>query len=203
MKGRLKVFYILITCFFFLSAKPFEQNKVVDSFSSNNINISTIKTSKGYDAILIDFEVDAKLEDFIKTINDVNKYKSWVYRCLISENLVDKDGKGQSYKSVIDFPYPLKDRILAVKSDQYFKDKNTFISVSESIISQINSENFVPIKFFESKWEAFQISSTRLMVKYFVSTEPGGRIPAFVYNLAVKKGPRKTMENLIQLLEKK
>jgi len=203
MKRNLRFLYILVSCFLFAGAKPFDGGNAEDPYKINKINISTIKTTKGYDAILIDFEVKAKLSEFINVINDVTKYKSWVYRCINAENLYDKDGKGQSYKSVIDFPFPLTDRILAVKSDQHFKDENTFISVSESIIGQINAGKFVPINFFESKWEAVQISSTRLLVNYFVSTEPGGKIPAFVYNIAVKKGPRKTMENLIELIEKK
>jgi hypothetical protein len=202
MKRNFKVIYLVVVCCIFIGAKPFEHKYDNDRYVANKINISTIKTTKGYDAILIKFEVNAKLADFVKTINDVTKYTSWVYRCVNAENIYDKDGKGQSYKSVIDFPFPLSDRILAVKSDQHYKDINTFISVSESIIGQINADNFVPINFFESKWEAVQISSTRLMINYFVSTEPGGKIPSFVYNLAVKKGPRKTMENLIELIEK-
>ncbi|MEP7268961.1 MAG: START domain-containing protein [Saprospiraceae bacterium] len=167
----------------------------------NLVRIETLKSNNGYNALDISFQVKSDLESFTKILCDVEHYSDWVYKCMKSEIIAQTTENNTSYKSYIDFPFPLNDRIYAVNSIQYMDKNNNFISESKSIMDKIDPEGFVPINYFVSKWVVTPSDDGWLKIKYYVSAEPGGAIPAFLYNIALKKGPSKTIENFIDRIE--
>lgn len=103
-------------------------------------------------------------------------------------------------KKTTDFPFPVKDRELTVSSRQWMVD-GTFYSKSSAVKSGDQSDNYTPIEHFESSWEVKESKRGLLDIVYEVTTEPGGEIPAWLYNMAVYQGPFQTMKNLKELVE--
>ncbi len=180
------------------------QGKLNAQIAPNNIpeiSIEIVKTANGFDALNISFDVNAKLETFISVIDDVSSYQSWVYRSLGSKQLPSKNNGIIVYESKFDFPFPLTDRILNVECRQNIDSNGIFYSESKLYTEQPNDQNYVNITHFESKWKVYPNGKNGLHVEYFVSSEPGGIIPSFIYNLAVSEGPTKTIQNLIAKVE--
>lgn len=166
----------------------------------NALQIKIIKTEAGFDALDISFDINSDLETFIEVINDVGSYQDWVYRCLSSQEMAASTPGSIGYTNTFDFPFPFMDRKLSVECKQHIHD-GIFYSWSKPAKNQSVVEDFVNIDHFESMWKVSPKDSGGLLIEYYVSSTPGGAIPAFLYNLAVKEGPRKTILNLIQVVE--
>ena len=59
------------------------------------------------------------------------------------------------------------------------------------------------IKDYFSQWKVTIVNDNLLHIDYRAEVNPSGNIPAWLYNLAVTKGPNTTMQSLIERVETK
>ena len=183
-------------CMPFLNTNP--EWKIVKA--SDNIKVYTAATDEGYDAIKIEATVSASLEDFVAFINDADSYRQWVYGCTYSKTISTEGDNILFYETVTDMPFPIQDRYLKVKSTQIVSKSEWN---SHSIAQSAEKSDMVVIENFDSRWHVVKLPNHSISIHYVVKTEPGGIIPAWLYNLAVDMGPYNTMRNLKTELESK
>lgn len=157
-------------------------------------------TENGYNAIRIEATISTPLESFIHLINQVDRYPDWVFKCQEAEALEQPANGRMKYWTVSDFPFPFKDRELTIESTHHIDHTGVFHSTSRAIRNQVDSSN-IAITRFDARWKVTPTTQDQLRIEYEVQTEPGGIIPAWLYNLAVDQGPFKTMQNLKAILE--
>jgi hypothetical protein len=157
-------------------------------------------TSNGYNAIRIEATISTPLESFIDFVNQVDRYPEWVFKCREVKDLGHPGDGNIKYWMVSDFPFPFKDRELTIESSHHIDHTGIFHSNSKAIPNQVDSSN-IAITRFDARWTVTPVRPGQIKIEYEVQTEPGGTIPAWLYNLAVDLGPFKTMQNLKEILE--
>jgi ribosome-associated toxin RatA of RatAB toxin-antitoxin module len=168
----------------------------------NNDHIKVYKkpTETGYNAIKIQATISTPIKKFISLVNDVERYPDWVFKCSEAVRLEDPSNTTLKYWMVSDFPFPFKDRELTVESSHHIDQDGVFHSTSKAIPNLIDSSN-IAITQFDAHWTVTPSKKNQINIEYEIMAEPGGAIPAWLYNLAVDQGPFKTMQNLKDILE--
>ncbi len=167
----------------------------------NEIVVTRIKTSSGYDGLNITFQVNSSIENFVHVLNDVDHYTNWAYKCLEAGIISSKSPGNFQYYSVVDFPWPMSDRIIAADCHQHMNEQGVYFSQSKGITDKIDQRGLVPLPYFESQWVITPLSTGLTGVDYTIVSDPIHSLPAFLYNLAVSKGPTETIGAIIQQSE--
>ena len=89
---------------------------------------------------------------------------------------------------------------MAVASAQHVDLNGVFYSHSTAAPDLIGNADNIIIRDFESIWKITPADG-QIDIEYQVSTQPGGAIPRWLFNLAVDQGPFRTMLNLKEILE--
>ncbi len=168
--------------------------------NSDAIKVYKKPTAEGYDEIKIQASISSTLDEFVQAINDADAYQYWVYGCSASNLISSKERNLIYYETITDMPFPIQDRYLKVKSTQ---SRDGLEWKSHSVGLPSSKKDQVAIENFESRWHVQELPDETILVNYTVKTEPGGFIPAWLYNLAVDRGPYYSMKNLKDRLESK
>lgn len=147
--------------------------------------------------ILADF--DGQIDTLLNILNDAKNYGNWVYKCAGSESINPGEGFNTAYSAITDFPFPMSDRELVAKSNQWRDSQGRLIQHTVCAADEIPKKSgIVRIQEYEAMWVIEQSDKNKIHVEYISTVDPGGNIPAWVVNLAITTGPIKTFEKLIQ-----
>ncbi len=155
----------------------------------------------GYMSVRMELHIYGSLKSLQQRLQDVDGYTNWVYRCASATQISTPDDSSLIYRIVTDFPFPFKDRELTVRSVQKTDTNGIYYSRSSAVQTTDKDSQYAVIHHFESLWKVTPITPENLSIVYEVTTEPGGEIPAWLYNMAVDQGPLHTMKKLRELVE--
>lgn len=152
--------------------------------------------------LLIETELEASLSSVAALLNDADHFHRWVYKTAHSR-LVQRLSRNRIiYHSVSDFPWPLSDRDLYVLSEMR-QDPQTRTLYSTSRLwadAPPPTDGYVRIPYFYSQWTFTPQPDGRLHVRYFLRSDPGGYLPAWLVNLALDQGPVATIQAFRQMV---
>ncbi len=199
----LKYLYLLLTFIgFTASAQVTEATDIPWDLVSEQPNIKVYTRTPDDSSIKelrIIAEFEGKMDTLMHLLNYANNYTSWVYKCASAESIGVPDGYSTAYSAITDFPFPLSDRELVAKSNQWLDDHGRLIQHSISAANDIPlKDGIVRIESYEATWVLDQIESNKIHVEYVSSVDPGGNIPAWVVNLAITTGPIKSFAALMK-----
>ncbi len=169
----------------------------------DSIKVFVKDNPNGYKSVRMELTIHGSLASLRERLQDVDGYTDWVYRCVSATQRSAPGDSSLIYRVITDFPFPFKDRELTVRSLQKVDTDGTFYSRSSAIPSADTDGQYAIIHHFESRWKVKPVTPGNLHVVYEVTTEPGGEIPAWLYNMAVDRGPLHTMKRLKALVEEK
>lgn len=144
--------------------------------------------------IKIQLEVEASLNTIVSIMEDVPAYEEWVYSTKKSE-LIEGEGIHIVYYNIMDFPWPMDDRDLVMRTN-VTQDPDTRIITSKSTATPDKvpyNEDMVRVEMTETEWIVTPLGNNRARIDYRLISDPGGSIPAFLINIASDFGPYKTM----------
>ena len=150
------------------------------------------------------FNVEASMSAIVELLLDVPAIPDWVYKCPEAYTIKKINDQVEVYYNLVDFPWPLSDRDLIVKNT-LTQDSLTKMVRSESFVSEGHlpeKEGIVRIKKTHLWWEFTPKSNGLVEVEYFLSSDPGGLIPAWLINLAIDQGPIQTINAFRKTLKK-
>jgi hypothetical protein len=112
--------------------------------------------------------------------------------------LKHEDQKFIQYYFIYDMPWPVVDRDLAVESTIKMDTASGVYTVSSRPMSKAVPENpdLVRITSYWQKWTAQPMDKGNIHVTLEGSVDPGGNIPAWVYNMLVTDMPLNTIRSL-------
>ena len=144
------------------------------------------------------FKLDASLKEIIDFLNDVPKYKNWIYRTKEAQLIETVSEDDFIYYTATDFPWPFSDRDMVIRSKGEFITDKIYRSVST--ISESDAyppkKDMVRITDMDITWQMEEISESKTLIIYQMRSDPGGAIPAWVVNLALEAGPSNTIKNM-------
>jgi len=149
------------------------------------------------------FTVEASMSAIVLLLQDVAAIPDWVYKCPEAYHLKKISPSEEIYYNRMDFPWPLDDRDLIVKN-KMVQDPVTKVVRSESFNSPTyipEKEGLVRIPKLHLWWEFTPKNNGLVDVEYFLSSDPGGLIPAWMINLAIDQGPTQTVKAFRKILK--
>ena len=143
------------------------------------------------------------LQSLLDIMRDVNSYPRWVYKCLSSE-LVDRSSPSEAYYyAVMDFPWPLSDRDFVAGSKIYSGANGKVVITVKGAPDKVPvHKERVRVPVLDYRWEFIPSGNNNIQVKYYLRSDPGGELPAWLINLVIDQGPTQTVKNLRELLQK-
>lgn len=151
----------------------------------------------------MNFSVKASMSAIVLLLQDIEAIPKWVYKCPEAYTLKEVNSNVEYYYNLVDFPWPLDDRDMIVKN-VLTQDSITKVVRSESF----NEPNYIPekegiirIPSVHLWWTFTPKSNGMVEVEYFLNSDPGGMIPAWIINLAIDQGPSQTIKRFRKILE--
>jgi len=147
-------------------------------------------------------EITGSLTSAISVINDIEGMPNWVFNCEKAEILAGDTDSSFVFVNKTAFPFPFTDRELVFSCTTY-QDTSTLVAYSRCIASPESlalNDNYVRVQHAISTWTFTPIGQNRLKAEYFLSTDPGGSIPAWLINWGLDYGPLKSLEKFKELL---
>ncbi|MEM6966352.1 MAG: START domain-containing protein [Bacteroidota bacterium] len=153
--------------------------------------------------IRITTTVSSSAEKIISVLNDVAGYHKWVFKCMGAKKIKVISSNDYYYYTKSDFPFPITDRDLVVRSTQWTDEATGFIFSHSKAVPKMKGDEkgFIRIPEFDSYWKLMPQPDGTINIDYVAVTDPGGNLPAWVVNLGITKGPVETMKRFTAIVE--
>lgn len=140
-------------------------------------------------------EIEASLNAIGAILTDVEGFDNWVYASVTSETIKKISDTEVYYYTEIDFPWPLSNRDLVLHSVFWQDEKTHAIHSNTTSVHWMEpeKEDIVRITKAELRWSFTPIGNGKIRIDYYLNSDPGGNIPAWMVNFAADQGPLQTM----------
>jgi hypothetical protein len=135
---------------------------------------------------------------------DVNTGADWVYATKSSVLLKRVSPNVVIYYSEVKLPWPVHNRDFIAELTATQDPVTRVVTIYGPVVP-----DFIPVKKdivrvakSEGRWVITPIGKGRIKVEYTIRLDPGGDLPAWLFNLFVTKGPAESFENLKVQLKK-
>jgi hypothetical protein len=165
----------------------------VKVYYKNTSNIQEIKLISS---------IQSTLSGMMQLFSEVDHYPRWGYKLSESRLLKKVSPTEMYYYSRIDFPWPLSDRDIIMHS-KMVQDPVTkkVVSTSVAVPDFIPTvKDVVRIRTANTVWTIFPGVGGWLYSEYYIYSDPGGSLPAWLINMAIDVGPRETVKNIRNIL---
>lgn len=205
------IYYSLTTLLF--SILPFSIGELTPANASNWIFSKEVDGIRVYyrqsesspvKELKIQFTVEAGLQPVLAVLRDIDAFPLWIYNCS-EARLLDGEGSRILYYHRINFPWPLSDRD-AVSLATYEQDPESGVvySMNNAVEGEVPSQNgVVRLREMEIRWVVTPVGGNESSVDYYLRTDPGGSLPSWLINLAIDRGPIKSMQAFRALVSQK
>ena len=193
------IFVLIFAHFGYAQEYDWQLKRETDQLKVYTRNIS----ETGIKALKITTQFETSLSSIVALLNDVPANPDWVYSSKIAKITHQLAPNDIYYYSVSDFPWPLQDRDLMVRSIiEQDPDSKVITSISSSEEEKYPlQKGIIRISIFDSKWIFTPLPGGKVNIEYTVQTDPGGNIPVFLTNIFIDKGPIATMKKMRDMLE--
>ncbi len=178
---------------------PKKQRNWEKIVSSHGIEIFTRdQLESQYKEIKATLELDCSLNTFVGVITDYPNYKNWIYATGTSDLIEKVSDLEYTMHQLIETPWPTDNRdvCMRVKINQdETSGKVVIVNKSEPKLRP-EAKGVVRVKRSDIRWEVIPVSKNRLKCTYYLNTEPGGSVPAWLINLFIAEGPYQSLYNL-------
>ncbi len=147
--------------------------------------------------------VEASLHTIAAVLTHVEGFDDWVYASVESRTIKKISDTEVYYYTEIDFPWPFDNRDLVLYS-KFWQDPKTLAIHSHTTSHhwmEAEKADLVRIKKAELHWTFTPVGNGIVRVDYYLNSDPGGNIPAWMVNLAADQGPLQTMVKFKEMLE--
>ncbi|MDA8693275.1 START domain-containing protein [Saprospiraceae bacterium] len=143
------------------------------------------------------------LNAIMAAFDDTEGHKEWVFKTPESYTVERVNDNTLIYYVKSDLPFPVSDRDLVIKYE-WTQNPETKVIVTESVgvVGKVDEDDSnIRVKDFLSNYTLTPQADGWIDIEYYAKMDPAGSLPAWLVNMAVTKGPIKTMENLFKLLD--
>lgn len=196
-------FLIFVSSDYFLCAQ--QERGWILSKSKDGIKVYTrysadspIKEVKGV------VEIETSLSALVALVKDAPNQQNWVYLTKTALLLKQPNNYEWYYYNQSDAPWPVTNRDI-VSHAKLSQDQNTYairintVGVPDYIPEK---EEAVRIPRLVSSWDFIPIREGVVLVKFKLFIDLGGKLPAWVVNMAIDTGPYNTLYGMSQQVNK-
>jgi hypothetical protein len=155
------------------------------------------KTSDVHELKLVT-SLKVSLSGLVTLLSEVENYPKWGYKVSESRELKKVSANESYYYSKLDFPWPLDDRDVVVRStivQDPVSRRVTATSIAQPDYLPTN-KGVIRMRNAKTTWTLVPGQGGWTYVEYFISSDPGGSLPDWLVNMAIDVGPRETIKNI-------
>lgn len=169
------------------------------------IKIYTGDKNAGIKKIKIETTINYPAVNVLEVLKDKEKYTNWVYKCSEAKLLKKVNDNEFYHYQITSAPWPIQDRDMIVHLK--ISENN---ETGEYTLTGLGVPDYLPeksgkvrIKHYQTLWKITPVTQNSCLVVYEMRVDPGGAIPAWLYNLGSTEGPLITAQNLRKEVEKR
>lgn len=180
-----------------------EDWKLSESKEGMSVYTRTFPDSK-FKAIKVELSLDATLSQLVAVVLDVNTGADWVYATKSSVLLKRVSPAEVVYYSEVKLPWPVHNRDFIAQLTATQDPATRVVTIYGPVVPDLIpvKKDIVRVRKSEGKWVITPIAKGRIKVEYTIRLDPGGDLPAWLFNLFVTKGPAESFANLKLQLKK-
>ncbi|MDX1911632.1 MAG: START domain-containing protein [Saprospiraceae bacterium] len=189
-----------LLAFLLFSVPVFSQNTSdgwVFKHEKEGIKVYYRKTADVHELKLIT-SLKVGLPGLVTLLSEVDNYPKWGYKVSESRELNKVSEWETYYYSRLDFPWPLDDRDIVVRSrmeQDPVTRRITATSVAVPDYLPVN-KGVVRMRNAHTSWTLVPGPGGWTYVEYYIYSDPGGSLPDWLINMALDVGPRETIKNI-------
>ncbi len=204
MKSKAILYNLCFAFFSLLALSTIAQSSWELHKEEDGIKVFTRKQEgKKIKELRIEMTWKTSLQELMAAFQDIENHKTWVFRTPVSERVKKLGAQSLIYYVMLDFPFPANDRDIVIHYS-WNQDPVTKIVETRSTTSNYEmpiDEGIIRVKDFGTHYTLIPLEGQRVKIIYEAWMDPDGSIPAWMVNLAVSKGPTKSMKALRDLLQ--
>ena len=157
-----------------------------------------------FKAIKVELSLEATLSQLVAVVMDVNTGVDWVYATKSSVLLKRVSPTEVIYYSEVKLPWPVHNRDFIAQLKAVQDPVTRVVTINGPVVPDYIpvKKDIVRVSKSEGRWVITPIGKGRIKVEYTIRLDPGGDLPAWLFNLFVTKGPAESFENLKLQLKK-
>ena len=157
-----------------------------------------------FKAIKVELSLEATLSQLVAVVMDVNTGVDWVYATKSSVLLKRVSPNEVIYYSEVKLPWPVHNRDFIAQLKAVQDPVTRVVTINGPVVPDYIpvKKDIVRVSKSEGRWVITPIGKGRIKVEYTIRLDPGGDLPAWLFNLFVTKGPAESFENLKLQLKK-
>ncbi len=152
--------------------------------------------------VKVETTLDASLSQLISIIRDADHHSDWVFLNDKSFILEDSDDRHWKYYGSNDLPWPITDRDFITQAhleqDSRGEVKIESVSLPDFIPEK---EDCVRIRDLHSCWTLTPLQNGYVHITFELQIDIGGKIPAWLINMAIARGPYNSMKALRNIVD--
>ena len=157
-----------------------------------------------YKAIKVELSLRTTLSRLVTVLLDIKTAPDWVYATKSATLLKQVTPSELIYYSEVRLPWPMSNRDFIAHLITTQDPHTHVVTILGPTMNDYVPEkkDIVRVRRSEGKWILTPVDKGHVRVEYTLRTDPGGDIPAWLFNLFVTKGPLESFEHLKTQLEK-
>lgn len=200
LKTPLTLFFTLV---FYFVASAQDTDGWIFKNEKEGVKVYYRKTEGIYELKLIT-SLKVSLSGLVKLLAEVDNYPKWGYKVAESRELKKVSDWELWYYSRLDFPWPLDDRDVIVRS-RLQQDPVTRKVTSSSEAQPYYlpmQKGIVRMQTARTTWTLFPGPGGWTYVEYYIYSDPGGSLPDWLINMALDVGPRETIKGIREFVQR-
>lgn len=140
----------------------------------------------------------------VALLDDCARIKTWGYKTSESRPCRRVSDTETYYYARYDVPWPLTDRDIVMHSIRWQDTKTGCVryAINAAPDEIPEQKDLVRIRNAYSNWQIFPTRDGWTYCEWIVSSDPGGKIPAWLVNMAVTRGPYESMKGIRRVLSR-
>jgi len=172
----------VITFQFLLSGCSFMKSKESDNFKSSIQVELTRYQQSAFKQVEASFLTSKSKELVFRVLSDIEQTPEWLQRVNRLEVLDIYNNQAYLLRTIIDMPWPFKDREIISCVDTGFQEMLTTIDIYSCSDRVPENEQYLRLPDVVSSWKIKEIDQETVEIKYKTWVDPNGNIPAFIFN---------------------
>lgn len=199
MKQLISIIFVLLS-FSLFSQEGWELVKEKEDMT---VYIRQLEGSD-FKEVKIDGKIACTLSEIVKAIEDVEAQSDWVESTIEAKILERKSSGTFVFYQGTDMPYPVKDRDVVMQYTRNQDPQSKEVQIDFTNVEGYKEKNskYVRIPELHSSYKFVPEADGVISVNYKLKIDVGGKMPKWVVNMAITKGPIDTMEALFDAIRK-
>ena len=192
--------FVLLSLFACTAIQP--ENSIADKINaSSKFTLNQFEQSK-FKQIEATFSTHQSKSIVFRVLSDIKKTPKWLARLDSLEMLSVYNNHQYLLRTIINSPWPFKDRELITCVDTFFEETETKINIYSCSDRVPLDSLYVRISEVESSWVISKKSKYEVEVSYKTWIDPGGNVPAFIFNYELIASTKADFKKLQLIIDK-